>query len=67
MIYFAESVKQVDEIQMKDEHLPDDPWIDSSAVERIERLQSSAELNSLQRQNRLNDTLFIGMFRSKNK
>jgi len=53
------SLKQSDEIQAKEEYLPDDPWSGSSAVERIERLQSSAELNSHQKKNRRNDTLFM--------
>ena len=40
----------------------EESWIDDSAVERFERLQSNAELNSLQRQKRRNDTLFIGEY-----
>jgi hypothetical protein len=37
----------------------EEPWIVDSALERVERLQSTDELNSLQRQKRRNDTLFI--------
>jgi len=43
------------------EHLLEEPWIVNSAVERAERLQSNAELNSIQRKNRRNDTLFIAI------
>jgi hypothetical protein len=50
------------EIQTNDERSSEESWIVDSAVERIERLQSTAELNSLQKQKRRNDTLFIGMF-----
>jgi hypothetical protein len=39
-----------------------EPWVVESAVERFERLQATAELNSLQRQKRRNDTLFIGEY-----
>jgi hypothetical protein len=34
----------------------------NSPIERIERLQSNAELNSIERKTRRNDTLFIGRF-----
>jgi len=36
-----------------------EPWIVDSAVERAERLQSNAELNSIEQKKRRNDTLFI--------
>jgi len=42
-----------------DEHLFDEPWATNSADERAERLQSNSELNSLERKNRRNDTLFF--------
>lgn len=42
-----------------DEDLADDPWVMNSADERAERLQLNSELNSLERKNRRNDTLFF--------
>jgi hypothetical protein len=60
--------KRTEEIRtVFDEHLSEnlqqqsdaEPWVVESAVERFERLQATAELNSLQRQKRRNDTLFI--------
>jgi hypothetical protein len=47
------------EIQTNDERSSEESWFVDSAVERVERLQSTAELNSLQKQKRRNDTLFI--------
>ena len=56
-----ENGKQPGVFQDLDEYPSEGPWIVNSAVERVERLQSTAELNSAQRQKRRNDTLFIGM------
>jgi hypothetical protein len=42
----------------------EEPWIPDSAVGRAESLQSNAELNSIDRKTRRNDTLFIGKFLS---
>jgi hypothetical protein len=46
-------------VDNKNDHIPEESWIVESAVERIERLQSNAELNSIGRKKRRNDTLFI--------
>ncbi len=52
-LFFLENLQQQNE---------EEPWIVDSALERVERLQSTDELNSLQRQKRRNDTLFIGRY-----
>ncbi len=60
--FSIENLKHINEIQDDKEHLSEEPWIVNNAVERTERLQSTEELNSLQKQKKRNDTLFIGMF-----
>jgi len=42
----------------------EEPWIPDSVVGRAESLQSNAALNSIDRKNRRNNTLFIGKFLS---
>jgi len=54
-----ERVKQPSELLDLNQHLLEEPWIVNTAVERAERFQSTAEINSAQRQKRRNDTLFI--------
>jgi len=45
--------------QDTNEHFLDESWIVNNADIRAERLQSNAELNSIERKSRRNDTLFI--------
>jgi len=41
------------------EHFLEEPWIEDKTIQRAERLQSNAALNSAERKTRRNDTLFI--------
>jgi len=59
----SELYASIDKIaQNTNEPFLEEPWIVQSALERVERLQSNAELNSIERKKRRNDTLFIGKF-----
>jgi hypothetical protein len=59
----SEPYASIDKIaQNTNEPLLEEPWFVHSAHERVERLQSNAELNSIERKKRRNDILFIGKF-----
>lgn len=55
------SKKQLDQSSDLDERSSEEPWIVDKAVERVERLQVTDQINSPEKQRRRNDTLFIGM------
>jgi hypothetical protein len=56
----GELYASIDKIaQNTNEPFLEEPWIVPRAHERVERLQSNAELNSIERKKRRNDTLFI--------
>lgn len=57
----ANSKKQWDESSDLDEQSSEEAWLVDKAVERVERLQATDQINSLEKQRRRNDTLFIGM------
>ena len=46
------------------ENILEEPWLGGSVNGRAERLQSNAALNSRDRKQRRNDTLFFGKFSS---
>jgi len=54
-----ETYGSMDKIPHHNQHLLDESWNVNSPIERAERLQSNAELNSIERKKRRNDTLFI--------
>lgn len=50
--------------QIDNQPVVEEPWPTDQSYSRVERLQSSEELNSVERKRRRNDTLFIGKFLS---
>jgi len=59
----SEIPASIDKIsQYNNEYLLEKPWNVNNPIERFERLQSNAELNSVERKKRRNDTLFVGKF-----
>jgi hypothetical protein len=56
----SEIPASIDKIsQYNNEYLLEKPWNVNNPIERFERLQSNAELNSVERKKRRNDTLFV--------